>query len=220
MKSFFAVAHKDIQVELRTRYSISVALLFTLITATILNFSIPTRFINETVYTGMLWTVMFFASMTGMSRSFVSEEEKGTTLLLRVISSPISVFYGKFVFNVIFSLLINFASVVFFMIFFDQITFKYYGIFLLVIFTASLGVATSSTIIGAIISRATTKGALFPILSVPILIPLITIGIEATYYSIIGKECQTILRDIVLMFGFTGLLLSLSSLVFDYVWRE
>lgn len=220
MKNIFAVALKDIQVEVRTRYSISVVLLFTLIAATILNVSIPTQFINETIYTGMLWTVMFFASMTGMSRSFVSEEEKGTTLLLRLISSPSAVFYGKFVYNVIFSLLINFASVVFFIIFFDHITFQYYSIFLLVIFTASLGVATSSTLIGAIISRATTKGALFPILSVPILIPLITIGIEATYYSIIGKEYQTILRDILLMFGFTGFLLTLSSIMFDYVWRE
>lgn len=168
----------------------------------------------------MLWTVMFFASMAGMSRSFVSEEEKGTTLLLRLITTPSSVFYGKFVYNVIFSVLINFSSVVFFMIFFDYITFKYYGLFLLVIFTASLGIASGSTIIGAIISRATTKGALFPILSVPILIPLITIGIEATYYSIIGKEYQTILRDLLLMFGFTGFLLTLSSIVFDYVWRE
>lgn len=168
----------------------------------------------------MLWTVMFFASMTGMARSFVSEEEKGTTLLLRLISTPTAVFYGKFLFNVMFSLLINLASVVFFMIFFDRISIQFPIYFLLVVFTASIGIASSSTIIGAIISRATTKGALFPILSVPILIPLIMIGIEATHYSIIGKEEQTIFQDILMMIGFSGFLLVISSILFDFVWRE
>lgn len=220
MRGFLFVAFKDLKLELRTRYLGSIVLLFTLISTTILNFSIPSHLVTELVFTGMLWTVMFFASMTGMARSFVSEEEKGTSLLLRLISTSISVFLGKFIFNIIFSFFINLASVLFFIVFFDRIQIQFPGYFLLIIIVASFGIATSSTIIGAIIARAPVKGALFPIMSVPILIPLLMIGIDATYYSIVGKEMQTILQDILLMFSYSGLLLVVSSIIFDFVWSE
>lgn len=219
MKSYLAVAYKDLQIELRNRYSISTALLFTLIASTIVNFSIPTELVVPSVYTGMLWTVMFFASMTGMSRSFVSEEEKGTTLLLKLLTSPLAVFYGKFIYNVAFSVLINFSSALMFQIFFDKIEASSY-LFYLVVFSGSIGIASSSTIISAIISRANVKGALFPILSLPILIPILMVGIEATTLSILGKNSTVILNDIALMLAYSGLLVVVSSLVFEFVWRD
>lgn len=219
MKSYLAVAYKDLQIELRNRYSISTALLFTLISSTIVNFSIPSESISPSVYTGMLWAVMFFASMTGMARAFVSEEEKGTTLLLKLLTSPLAVFYGKFIYNVAFSVLINFSSVLMFRIFFDKTEVSSY-LFYLVIFSGSIGIASSSTIIGGIVSRANVKGALFPILSLPILIPILMVGIEATVLSILGKNSTMILNDIVLMLAYSGLLVVVSSLVFEFVWRD
>lgn len=220
MKSYLAVAYKDLQIELRNRYSISTALLFTLISSTIVNFSIPTESISPTVYTGMLWAVMFFASMTGMSRAFISEEEKGTTLLLKLLTTPLSVFFGKFIYNVAFSLLINFSSAVMFQIFFDTIEVGSVLLFVLVIFSGSIGIASSSTIIGAIISRANVKGALFPILSLPILIPILMVGIESTTFSILGKNSEIILNDIALILAYSGLLVVVSSLLFEFVWRD
>lgn len=219
MKSYLAVAYKDLQIELRNRYSISTALLFTLISSTIVNFSIPSESISPSVYTGMLWAVMFFASMTGMARAFVSEEEKGTTLLLKLLTSPLAVFYGKFIYNVAFSVLINFSSALMFRIFFDKTEVSSH-LFYLVIFSGSIGIASSSTIIGAIVSRANVKGALFPILSLPILIPILMVGIEATVLSILGKNSTMILNDIVLMLAYSGLLVVVSSLVFEFVWRD
>lgn len=219
MKSYLAVAYKDLQIELRNRYSISTALLFTLISSTIVNFSIPSESVSPTVYTGMLWAVMFFASMTGMSRAFVSEEEKGTTLLLKLLTNPLAVFYGKFIYNVAFSVLINFSSVLLFQIFFDKVEVSS-ELFYLVIFSGSIGIASSSTIIGAIISRANVKGALFPILSLPILIPILMVGIEATTLSILGKNSATILNDTTLILAYSGLLVAVSSLVFEFVWRD
>lgn len=219
MKSYLAVAYKDLQIELRNRYSISTALLFTLISSTIVNFSIPSESVSPSIYTGMLWAVMFFASMTGMARAFVSEEEKGTTLLLKLLTSPLAVFYGKFIYNVVFSVLINFSSVLMFQIFFDKIEISSH-LFCLVIFSGSIGIASSSTIIGAIISRANVKGALFPILSLPILVPILMVGIEATTLSILGGNSTVILNDIALILAYSGLLVVISSLVFEFVWRD
>jgi heme exporter protein B len=220
LNGFLAVAYKDLQIEFRNRYTISITLLFTLISTTIINFSIPTELIQSNLYAGLIWVVIFFASMTGMARSFVSEEEKGTILLLKLISTPYKVFFGKFLFNLLISLLINFASILMFMLFFDKIKIASFHLFVVSIINAGIGIAGCSTIIGAIISKANVKGALFPILSLPILIPLLMLGIEATHFSLIGKDYALILKDNLFMFGYSGFLITLSSFLFEFVWKD
>ncbi|MGC8748293.1 MAG: heme exporter protein CcmB [Candidatus Kapaibacteriota bacterium] len=220
MKSFLAVAYKDLRIEFRNRYTITTTILFTLVSTTIVNFSIPTQLIQTPVYSGMLWIVIFFASMTGMMRVFVSEEEKGTTLLLKMLSTPYAVFFGKFAFNFLISILVNLTSILMFLLFFDKIAIKYFHLFSLTLFTSGIGIAGCSTIIGAIVSRANVKGALFPILSLPILIPLLMVGIEATQLAIMGKDVGLVLQDNVLIVSYSGLLITLSSLIFDFVWKE
>lgn len=220
MKGFLAVALKDIQIEFRNRYTITTTLLFTLISVTIVNFSIPKHLIQTPVYSGILWIVIFFASMTGMSRSFISEEEKGTILLLRIISTSYSVFFGKFIYNLIISFLVNFTSIGMFLVFFDNIKITYFHFLVLTMFISGIGIAGCSTIIGAIVAKANVKGALFPILSLPILIPLLMAGIEATQYSIIGKNIDLILQDNLVIISYSGLMITLSSFLFEFVWKE
>lgn len=81
-------------------------------------------------------------------------------------------------------------------------------------------IAGCSTIIGAIVAKANVKGALFPILSLPILIPVLMVGIEATQFSIMGRSPGMVLQNNVMIFGYTGLLITLSSLMFEFVWKE
>ncbi|MCX7909762.1 MAG: heme exporter protein CcmB [Ignavibacteria bacterium] len=220
MKGFLAIAYKDLQIEFRNRYTITTTILFTLISTTIVNFSIPTNLIETQIYSGMLWIVIFFASMTGMVRSFVSEEEKGTVLLLKLISNPYSVFFGKFLFNLLISLLVNITTILMFLVFFDKVRILYFHLFVLTLFVCGIGIAGCSTIIGAIVAKANVKGALFPILSLPILIPLLMVGIEATQYSIIGKDAEMVLQNNLVIIAYVGLLITLSSLLFEFVWKE
>ncbi len=220
MNGFLAIAYKDLQIEFRNRYTITISLLFTLISTTIINFSVPTELIQSNIYAGLIWIVIFFASMTGMGRTFVSEEEKGTILLLKLISTPYNVFFGKFLFNLFVSILINLTTILMFYVFFDKVRIEFFHLFVLSIINSGIGIAGSSTIIGAIISKANVKGAIFPILSVPILIPLLMVGVEATHLSIVGKDLSLILKDNLLMFGYTGLLVTLSSFLFEFVWKD
>lgn len=220
MKGILAVAQKDLKIEFRNRYTITTTILFTLVSTTIVNFSIPTQLIQTPIYAGMLWVVIFFASMTGMARVFVSEEEKGTEFLLRLISTPYSIYFGKFIFNLLISFLVIITSTLMFLIFFDKVKILYFHLFALTMFTSGIGIAGCSTIIGAIVAKANVRGALFPILSLPILIPLLMVGIEATQFSIIGKDPQLILQDNLMIIGYSGLLITLSSFLFEFVWKE
>lgn len=220
MKGFIAVTYKDLQIEFRNRYTITTTVLFTLVSTTIVNFSIPSHLIQTPIYSGMLWIVIFFASMTGMVRGFVSEEEKGTVFLLKLISTPYSLFFGKFLFNLLLSLIVNLTTILMFLIFFDKVNISFFFMFILTLINSGIGIAGCSTIIGAIVAKANVKGALFPILSLPILIPLLMVGIEATQFSIVGKNLNLIMQNNLLMIAYSGLLVTLSSFLFEFVWKD
>ncbi len=46
------------------------------------------------------------------------------------------------------------------------------------------------------------------------------VGIEATQLAIMGKDVGLVLQDNVLIVSYSGLLITLSSLIFDFVWKE
>lgn len=215
-----AVFEKDAKSELRSRYAISAVLLFILTTITILLIGTKGESVESGLAAGLIWVVMFFSSMMGLSRAFVSEEERGTSFLLRLSVSSASVYFGKLIYNVILSLLLNSLAVVLFFLFIANLSIHFFDIFILSHILGSIGIAAASTIISSIISKANTKGALFPVLSFPIVLPLIFIGIEATRISLDGLDNGNAANDIQLMFAYCGIVISLSYILFDIVWKD
>ncbi|MBX7153754.1 MAG: heme exporter protein CcmB [Candidatus Kapaibacterium sp.] len=220
LKPVVAVFQKDIRSELRTRYSISAVLLFVVTSIVILLFATSGEKLTTETLAGILWVVMFFSSMTGLAKGFVSEEERGTSLLLQLTSSPTSVYFGKFIFNTILSLGLNALTVLLFFIFFDTFAVKNPLGFITTMFFGSIGIASSSTIISAIIAKANTKGALFPVLSLPMLLPLVFVGVEALSMSMNGTPFMYMQSDILIIISYSVIVTVLSWWLFDFVWKE
>ena len=99
-----AVFRKEMAIEFRSRIALSALLLFMVITISTIAFTTAGERINNYVASALLWIVLFFGSMTGLSRTFVMEEERGTSLLLKLSSTPMEVFFGKFLFTCFLSL--------------------------------------------------------------------------------------------------------------------
>src|SRR4030042_3584294 len=97
----YSLFRKDWQSELRTRYAINALIMFILVTISVIMFSIGSEKISEYLTGGLLWVVIFFSAMSGLSRAFVSEEERGTSMTLQLIAAPSTVFTGKLLFNMI-----------------------------------------------------------------------------------------------------------------------
>lgn len=211
---------KDIKSELRTRYAISSILLFVLTAVSIIVFSLAQEKISSILYAGILWILMFFSAMTGLAKAFVSEEERGTSLLLAVNTDSTTVFFGKLCFNIILSLVLNLFALILFLLFIMQEIIYAPLILLFSVISGSIGIASASTIISAIIAKANTKNALFPVLSFPILIPLIIVGIETTQASFQLSPDINVLANFQLMIGYIGVIIIASYLLFDFVWKE
>lgn len=219
--SIIAVFQKDAKSELRSRYAISAVMLFILTTTTILLIGTKGEDIRTGLASGLIWVVMFFSSMMGLSRAFVSEEERGTGFLLQLSVSSASVYFGKLIYNILLSLLLNTLAVLLFFLLITNMEIKFFDIFFLSHIFGSIGIAAASTIISAIIARANTKGALFPVLSFPILLPLVFIGIDATRIALDGADLAgNSWNNIQLMIAYCGVIISMSYILFDMVWRD
>jgi len=175
---------------------------------------------DTSVASGLVWVIMFFGAMTGLGRSFISEEERGTVLQLKLVSTSTAVFFGKLFFNSFLSVFLNSFAVILFYLMFNKAKCNSPDMFIISYLLGSLGIAAASTIISAIIAKANTKGALFPILSFPILLPLLLFGIESTRMAMDGSTFESLRNNFQLMAAYTGIVIVVSYILFDFLWKE
>ena len=219
MKAYF-LFKKDWQSELRTRYAINALAMFILVTISVILFSIGSEQVTPYLTGGLLWVVIFFSAMSGLSRAFVSEEDRGTTLTLHLIAAPATIFNGKLLFNIVLVFFMNIAITLLYLILFESFVIYSWSVFITAFIFGSLGIAVSSTIIAAIISKANTKGTLYPVLSFPILLPLILTLLELTKFSMDGKSLEDSWVEIAVLVCYDVIMLTASYLLFDFIWKD
>jgi len=220
MRGAAAVFTKDLYSELRTRYALNALIMFVVVTLSIILFSTAGETVSPSLSAGILWIIIFFAAMSGLSRSFVSEEERGTTMTLQLWVKPTSVLLGKLAFNAVLIYILNAMIVLAYLLTMPTFTIQSPLLFLLTIILGSFGLASASTFIAAIISKANSKGTLYPVLSFPILLPLLMSVIDATRLSVEGTAVVDAADDLKIMISYAVVVTTLSIILFDLVWKD
>lgn len=220
VRSTISIFRKDWNSELRTRYAMSALIMFVIITISIILFSLGTESAPADVLSGMLWVVIFFAAMSGLSRTFVTEEERGTAMTLQLLASPSAVFFGKLLFNLVLVLCLNALTVVLYSIFINGFLIRTTSIFIVTIILGSIGLAGAATIIAGIISKANTKGTLYPVLSFPILLPLLLTVINATRLAAEGAFFEEAMGEFQILVSYIVVVVVASYMLFDYIWKD
>ncbi|MCL5020531.1 MAG: heme exporter protein CcmB [Bacteroidetes bacterium] len=222
MRGAVAIFSKDLNSELRTRYALNALIMFVVVTLAIILFSSAGETVSPSLSAGILWIIIFFAAMSGLSRSFVSEEERGTSMTLQLWVKPSSVLIGKLLFNSLLIYVLNILIVLAYLLTMPSFTVKAPLIFLVTIFMGSFGLSSASTFIAAIISKArsNSKGTLYPVLSFPILLPLLMSVIDATRLSVEGAGFAEAIADFRIIFSYCVVVTTAAIVLFDFVWRD
>jgi heme exporter protein B len=220
LKQAWQIFRKDLASELRTRYALNALLMFVVVTLSVIMFSLAGELLPAGAQSGMLWVVMFFAAMSGLSRGFVAEEERGTTMTLQLLASPTAVYLGKLLFNTVLVLALNVVIVALYVLTMEQFSIRQPGLFWVVMLVGGLGMASATTIIAAIIAKANTRGTLFPVLAFPILLPLLMAGISATRLAVEDDSWSAAWPDLQLLISYIVVVVTVSFLLFDFVWKD
>ncbi len=218
VKSAWLLA-KDLKCEFRTRYALNAILMFALTTLIVVSFSFGVSSLSARLNASLFWLVIFFSSMSGLAQVFVKEEESRTVSILKLVATPSTVFLGKLLFNLALLLLLEIVIVPLFIILMNLSILNLW-LFLSVLLLGSLGLVCATTIIAAIISKARAKGALFAVLSFPILLPLLITAIDGTRLSLEGKTFSAGWGDLRLLISYVVVMFVASILLFEFVWSE
>ncbi len=214
-----AVFAKDVRLELRTRYALNAILMFAVTTLVAVSFSVGQSGLPPKLLAALFWIVMLFSAMSGLAQAFIREEEAGTALTLRLMADPDPVYIGKLLFN--FSLLTVMATLItpIFFIFTDAPA-SGIATFILVLALGVIGLCSATTLVAAIIAKASVKGALFAVLSFPILMPLLLVLVSATEKVLDGGAIGDIATEIQFLVAYGVVMVTGSVLLFKFVWQE
>lgn len=216
----YALYLKDFRSEIRTRYAVNSLAMFVIVATSVILFSIGNETITQSLTAGLFWVVIFFSAMSGLSRVFVSEEERGTSLTLQLLAAPSTIFSGKLLFNIVLVFCMNIVITILYSALFDGFTVKSLALFVVSFFFGNAGLAIASTIIAAIISKAGAKGTLYPVLSFPILLPLILTSVQLTLMAFEGASFSDAKFELSIIICYDVIMLTASYLLFDFVWKD
>jgi len=216
----YSLFKKDFHSELRTRYAINSLAMFIIVAISVILFSIGNETISSSLTGGLFWVVIFFTAMSGLARAFVSEEERGTTLTLQLIAPPTTVFSGKLVFNMILVFCMNFVIAIIYSALFENFIVQNFSLFVVTFILGNIGLAVASTIIAAIIAKAGAKGTLYPVLSFPILLPLILTCVQLTLFSFDGTSFVESKFELAIVVGYDVIMITASYMLFDFIWKD
>ncbi len=220
IRRLLAVTAKDVRSELRTRYGITALLLFVITAVSLVVFSVADEPLPPPLTVALLWIIMMFTAMTGLGRSFLTEEERGTALFLRINSTPLAVFGGKLLTNILLSVGANVLATLLMLVFVSGFVPGSFAGLIAVVLLGSVGLACVLTIVSAIIAKAGARSPILPVLGFPILVPILLLGTRSMLLSLAGFDLQESLPNLVLMFVYSGLVTIISAFVFEYVWLD
>jgi heme exporter protein B len=215
----FAVFAKDLRLELRTRYALNAILMFGITTLAVVSFSLGQSGLAPQILAALFWIIMFFSAMSGLAHTFVREEEAGTSLALRIAADPDAVYFGKLAFNLTLLIIMTAIITPLFFVFTDAAT-ERLALFVLVLCLGVVGLCGATTLVAAIISRASVKGALFAVLSFPILMPELLTLVKATDKVLQGLPMGQMSAELQFLAAYAVVMITGSVLLFRFVWQE
>ncbi len=205
--------------EFRTRFAFNTLLMFALTTLVMVSFAVGLYNLTPGLHAAFLWVIIFFSAMSGLARTFVKEEERGTAQGLRLSTSPEIVFTGKFFFNL---LLVGALAVLLLPLYHIMMAPppSNAGMLLLIVFLGVFALAGATTILAAIVARAGGKNSLLPILSFPVLLPVLITAINGTAAIMNQGGWGDVQQEIQFLISYSAIIITASLLLFGFVWND
>jgi len=219
-KAMWAVVWKDISAEWRSREMVSSMLIFSLLVAFIFNFSLDLNpQIQRDITGGMLWVTFAFAGTLGLNRSMAIEKDRACLdgLLLAPVERS-AIYFGKVIGNLVFMFMVEIIVLPLFSIFYNVNLFNL-GL-LAVVVLGSVGYVVVGTLISTMTVQTRTRDILLPILTFPIVLPVIASAVRASTFFLQGQSMDLIWPNINLLIAFDVIYIAIAYMVFDYIVEE
>jgi heme exporter protein B len=196
--------------------------MFAVTTLVAVSFSIGSFRIGEGekpfLFSVLLWIILVFSALSGLSRSFVKEEEAGTMDVLRLSARPQAVFLGKLFFNLTLLGALELIVVPSFILLMKY-EIEFPGFFVAMVISGGFGLGAGTTVVAAMVAQASARGALFSALSFPLLLPLMITAIKGCERAALGMDTAG-WPEVKIAVAYVIIMITMSLFLFPLVWEE
>ena len=172
----YALARKDLLLELRSRDTLPAMLLFVVSTLVVFHFALPAD-ASDTAETGLLWVALLFTALLGLVRAFVAEREE--RVLDGLVLAPCdrsAIWLGKVIGVLAFLVAAELVALPAFALFFQPVGWELVAAIAL----ADVGLAAVGTLLAAMATAGRARELLLPLLFLPLVIPIVVGGVGAS----------------------------------------
>ncbi|OWY20611.1 ABC transporter permease [Sphingobacteriales bacterium UPWRP_1] len=216
-KQAWFLIQKDIVLEWRQRYALSGILLYVLSSVMVVYLAFTS--IEATAWLAVFWIILLFASVNALTKSFV-QENSGRLLYYYTVVSPQAIILSKLVYNVALLLVIAGLALGAYSLLMGNPV-QHMGLFMAAVVLGATGFSFCFTLIAAIASKTGHRNAtLMPVLSFPVVTPVLGLLIALSKNAVAGIQTQNTLRDIGNLVAIDVVLAVLSFILFPYLWRD
>jgi heme exporter protein B len=196
--------------------------MFAVTTLIAVSFSIGSYRIGEGeqpfLYSVLLWIILVFSALSGLSRSFVKEEEAGTMDVLKLSARPQAVFLGKLFFNLTLLGALELIVVPLFILLMKY-EIEFPGFFVAMVIAGGFGLGAGTTVVAAMVAQASARGALFSALSFPLLLPLMITAIKGCERAAVGMVAAG-WPEVKIAVAYVIIMITMSLFLFPLIWEE
>ena len=207
---------KDITLEFRSLYAVGSILLYVVTTVFIAFKAFGT--LEPRTWNSLFWVLFLFAAMNATLRSFSKiSAEKGYFNYSYL--SPTEFIIGKIFFNFIFLVIIALLTFMVMTLFFHHPVDDLY-MFASSVILACLGVSVLCSFSSAASTQGSSNATVMSVLSLPLSIPILLICLKISLQSMQLVNDSTIGGDYTILGGIIILMLSVTLLLFPYLWKS
>ncbi len=212
-----SLMQKELQLEWRQKHALGGILLYLVSTIFICYLAFEGAMTAQT-WNALFWIIMAFASINLVLKSF-SDETAGRKLYLYCLASPASVIFSKIFINTLVMFAMGILGYLLFTVFMGSMV-QNPAAWWLVLLAGVAGFAAILTMVSAIAGQTKNNFTLMAVLGFPLILPMILLLIRASAAAIGGSPLVTVLPDMLVILLLISIALTLSGILFPYLWRE
>ena len=215
----FVVAWKDLLVERRSKETLNALLFFSLLLLFVFQFALgPDRERLAGVLPGVLWLGFILSALLALGRTFVVEREHDCWEgLLLAPGDKSAIYLGKLGANLTLMAVVETLVLTLFVVFFDIDLGRAFPGLALVVALGTIGLGAVGTLFAAMTAHVRAREVLFPVLLLPVQIPVLLATVKATEGLLLGEPLGTVAHWVKLLAAADVVYVVIGLLTFDVV---
>lgn len=213
------MAWKDLVIERRSKETLNALLFFSLALLFVFQFALgPDRERLASVLPGLLWLGFILSGVLGLGRAFLVERENDCwEALLLTPGDKSAIYLGKLVSSLALMAVVETLVLGLFVVFFDVDLSPALPGLALVIGLGTLGIAAVGTLFAAMTAQVRARELLFPVLLLPVLVPVLLATVKATEALLLREPLAAVGHWLQLLVAADVVYLAVGLLTFDVI---